>query len=286
MASGVTPKFTIEIMDPKDDPIGEIVDRAEKLTVVSMTLSPSNTAINRFVLFLLENLSKEYFFALMKTEALGPETKPLSAKLSMSGRGGVVIDECSDPSFETVLKEECDLFAVVVPAIEAARSQEIDLTKLVKVQTNPTDHNKLEASKQFGDEECCFFDPLAFKLFHEKVIETVRIELDARRYVTRGPGMGLTTAPLRYPHMLKHLSERFMGKSPSNICIMGPGLLEEEGASPMCPQFAELFSLFPEAKFLLVDKDDHLLKTLERSLTLLLLQCLSCMLSSRFKKNL
>ena len=80
----------------------------------------------------------------------------------------------------------------------------------------------------------------------------------------RGPGFGLTTAQMRYPHLLNHLSERFKEKGPSNICIMGPGLLEEEGARPVCPQAAELFSLFPEAKFLLVDKDDHLLETLKK----------------------
>ena len=246
-------------MDPKDDREGTVIDNAEQLTVVSKTLSPSNAAVNRFVLFLLESLSREYFFSLMKTDALGPETKPLSVKLSMSAREGVVINECSDPSFETVLKGECDPFAVAVSASEAAK---LDLTKQVRVQTAPSDHNKMEARKQLGNKECCFFDPFAYELFHEKVIETVRIELDARRYLMSGPGMGLTTAPMRYPHLLKHLFERFKEKGPSNICIMGPGLLEEKGARPMCPQVAELFALFPEAKFLIVDKDDHLLETL------------------------
>ncbi|NGX53664.1 MAG: hypothetical protein K1000chlam4_00381, partial [Chlamydiae bacterium] len=119
-------------MDPKDDREGTVIDNAEQLTVVSKTLSPSNAAVNRFVLFLLESLSREYFFSLMKTDALGPETKPLSVKLSMSAREGVVINECSDPSFETVLKGECDPFAVAVSASEAAK---LDLTKQVRVQT-------------------------------------------------------------------------------------------------------------------------------------------------------
>ena len=65
---------------------------------------------------------------------------------------------------------------------------------------------------------------------------------------------GQATGRIRFPHMLYRISERFDSASKPNICIAGPGIINDRGVYTS-PILAEMHLLFPQSKITVIDKD-------------------------------
>lgn len=96
--------------------------------------------------------------------------------------------------------------------------------------------------------------------------QTMRLQIWGHNAYT--PGGGLTTSSLRIPHMYKHMMETIPAavrkSDKTSVCIVGPGLDTIDTKMTPCPQAAELLSIFPKAKFLLLDNNTQALEQLNK----------------------
>lgn len=129
----------------------------------------------------------------------------------------------------------------------------------------PSEEVRLQGEQQLPGQPLAFFDPTAAALWQAKIQAPVQIDLEVGCYqVTQAPG-GLTTANLRFPHLLKDLSLKFSNEQKGegmSIGIVGPGLSEAKDTLSSCPQFVEIYGLFPKAHYLLLDRDKRALSVL------------------------
>lgn len=236
-------QYTIQFM-----PLKPLDDKHESLGITNKTLAPSNLNVPRNILELIDGLAFDYM------TAYGQYIKDSAkARITLSLDKGITFDSCSDPRMEAAFKK--GITAVGIPKSETSQGQ-LHFIKRVK----PDKKMLEEAQTNCPGEEVIFFDPWAFSLLSAQANSPIQIDLELTKRLFGGKGKGCTTGPLRFPHLLKDLSSQI--KPNAKICIVGPGLLEEENAMPSCPQFVEIYSLFPQADFLLLDNDPNALSVL------------------------
>lgn len=198
-------------------------------------LTPCVSKVSQCILTKLESLATNYVFALRK------EFKDdAAARVLFSPREGMSIVSCSDERIKTIYSREYNIQAM---SVHYARTH--GLLDLKRVE--PTPENKTQAEAKLGTSEIIFVDSDALELHQNGVNEAVIVDLQIVRYVLNPKAMdGLTTCALRYPHLLKFLDKNLQLKE--SMCLVGPGLIQEEDSPPMCPQMVELMTLFPQLR--------------------------------------
>lgn len=229
-------------------------DNSEDLEVSKKSLTPLDAKVSPFVLSLLESIARDYVFS--EREHLKGEIK---ARLSMSLKNGIQFNSCSDPKIVEICKEPQG------NAVTKEDAEKYGLTHLKRAE--PTAEMIKDANRHFQGREVIFIDPWAYQLFQNEVNDPLQIDLEVPKVFRIDLAAGQTTSPLRFPHLLKDLNMRYKrGREDPNlkICIAGPGLNEHKGFLPTSPQFVEIFSLFPNAQFLLLDNDKHAIEVLKQ----------------------
>ncbi|MFI5343583.1 MAG: hypothetical protein ACHQUC_05110 [Chlamydiales bacterium] len=195
--------------------------------------------------------------------------KGIHATLTFSAKEGVVIHPDSDEEFTQFVQNKYRRLAILI--LEGQKHLEIDLSTIKRGTIS--EEEKKEVRLQYPGLRIYPYDFIAYHLASCKILNAVTVELDV---TNREPisHAGLTTGHFRYPHLLKDLMSRYDSERQSEetkVCILGPGLLEQEKTSPSCPQlhpscpqFVELLSLFPKAHFSLLDNDPKALETLRK----------------------
>jgi hypothetical protein len=80
---------------------------------------------------------------------------------------------------------------------------------------------------------------------------------------------GLVTGSMRFPHLLLDLSKRFEKERANDafrICIIGPGLRKEAGYMPTSPQLVEVYTLFPNANYSVLEYNQTALNIVQQQL--------------------
>lgn len=238
--------------------ISEITD-PQLLPITSARLLPQDASLSPFLLGILENLGKEIAFR------LGKEFEVTQIRFKYSPENGITL-KCVNQKVqsicESLLLDESERL-VALSFQEADKRHLTQLKKPIKVEEKDLE----KARRDFGD-DVMFFDRLGFELFISGVTAPTDVDLElSGRVIHRIAGR--TTGHLRFPHMLQDLYTRFSEKVRSSkqtsVCIVGPGLFEDQNA-PFCPQFTEVQTLFPNASYLLLDNDSHVLKILKKQL--------------------
>ncbi len=244
--TNIIPKYSLQFI--KEDFSAR--EDAEKLPISNKTLTPADAPIPPKVLYIIEGIARDYMFN------FGNQSKDVeSARLSLSADQGIAIQSCSDSRIDDRLKVYLTSVAIVE---EEARA--LGLLGIKRVE--PQEEDIKQARERFKDAKVLYLDPWCFQFHRVGLKKPLLLDLEMTQREVIGKGAGLTSAPLRYPHLLKDLSNRL--KKDSKICIVGPGLVEEENAPLFSPQFAEIYSLFPNGTFLLLDNDPHALKLMEQ----------------------
>jgi len=122
---------------------------------------------------------------------------------------------------------------------------------------------KDESWVNFNREVLLFFETSAQIMRCTKITEPVQINLEIKGREPINEGGGLTTTCIRWPNLLKYLHYHLDDTRLSDqlhIGIVGIGLVEEDKLPPFSPQFVEIFSLCPNATFLLLDNNKHCLE--------------------------
>jgi len=232
------------------------VDDSAKLMIASKTLTPANTNVPPFILNTLEAIASDFVFE------IGQQVEVTAyARLTFSVKHGLVFNSYSDERIKKVYMETISSSTAAVTEKDVIPCGFESVKRLT-----PTAENLAEATSKCLNEKLVFFDLLALNLAQKGIKTPVEIILEVKgRRVVNTCG-GLTTATIRFPHMLMDLSKRFANNRESSemqICIVGPGLRQDEGNAPTCPQFVEINSLFPLANYLLLDNNKDALKQLK-----------------------
>ena len=201
----------------------------------------------------IENLGEDYIFV-----AGDQMNRAVTGRISFSLDRGIVVESCSDKTIEKIIEKNNKQIAVV----SSTTMETLDLYSVKHIPLDEKTHQKM--IEEFPKEPFMSLDASALALFHHGIVEPVELdfEIDRKTIVAANE---LTTGSMRYPHLLQDLHTRFNDRrnlETTSVCIAGPGLKEEKEKVPFVPQFVELFSLFPEAQFLLLDKDERALKTM------------------------
>lgn len=206
-------------------------DSAESLIVNSQIIRPPTAVIHPFVLQCLMAIAQDIAFHIGKEF-----TTSTSTQLSFSKKEGIKVLSSSDHRIQEILK---NLQMIQLP-------KEIVPEKIM-------------------------FNPIQFLFSRFEDFESQEVNLEIG-YVEEIQAMGATSAPMRYPHMYKDLIERFKNirENPNTkVCLLGPGFNKPEKGTPFSPQFAEMLSLFPNAGFLLLEKNPEVIKALNSQIKVL-----------------
>lgn len=237
------PKYTLEFLIPEQK-----IENPEDLIIRTKALSPPTAKITPQILFLIEDLCKDYIFSLGKMF-----TELVKVRMCLSLKKGISFDNKKiQANYDEKTKG---------PAFAMPKTPEIQhlMKRNVSVQ------DRTEAYADLGTKQVAFIDPGAFLLWKAGLKNPLTIDVEMTGFWRTSQGGGLTTGFLRFPHMLGDLADRFKDKreQQAKICIVGPGLFTPEKGVPSCPQFVELFSLFPKSDFLMLDNDKPTLDRME-----------------------
>lgn len=228
-------------------------NKAKDIPISSRVLTPSDEKISPLIFELLDALSQDYVFALGQNF-----NGAFTGQIRFSLEKGITCLSCNDERIKRILEEE--LKEVNPVAIKKNKKQK-DLNCLKKIQ--PTQDQKQRAIEQLG-KNVLFVDYISYQLWNQQILKDIVINLKITGFKCMGKGGGCTTGMLRYPHLLQDLFTRFSRtQTPRQVCLVGPGLLEEPKQS-FCPQFVEIYSLFPEAKFLILDHNQQALDVMQQ----------------------
>lgn len=180
---------------------------------------------------------------------------PLEARLCFSLEQGITISSCNDPRFRGVFEKNSTLSVILTP--EKAKALNIPLLKAKEVPPE----KRQAAIDHYHNPNIHIIDLDAFELWGAGLKEAMQLDLRIEGHFLLNLGDGPTTGYLRFPHLLKEISTRFVHKSDQvKIGIVGPGLLEPNTSVCSCPQLVELLSLFhSNAEFLIWDNNKKLL---------------------------
>lgn len=243
------------------------IKEASDLLISMKALKPKDASIPSIILRYLEAFSKDYVHHLRKEF-----NKDVTIKTFFSLENGLQYesnDEKVKEVFNIIFQEQMENSAVLAEheAIESKLTH-LKRNNFVTEEIKQKAIEGLKAKNVLADgEEVIYLDRVAFSLWKEGIREPIAVNLEICAQEAMGKGFGLTTGSMRYPHLLLDLSERFKDKTKrdqTQICIVGPGLLEEEHAPLMCPQFTELLSIFPHANFLLLDNNKKALEAMQK----------------------
>ncbi|MFI5343584.1 MAG: hypothetical protein ACHQUC_05115 [Chlamydiales bacterium] len=222
----------------------------------------------------LEHFAKDFIF-----DHGNRLEKGVRATLTFSAKEGLVVHSDSDEKFTQFLQEKYRGLAMLI--LEGSQAQEIDPSTIKMASIS--EEEKERVFLQHPGKKNHIVDPFAYHLWSHKILNPVTVELQVNRRQPLSLAGGLTTGHFRYPQLLKDLVTRYDSERQSEetqVCILGPGLLEQKKTSPSCPQiypscpqFVELLSLFPQAHFSLLDNHPDALGTLKK-------YCSTCKLMS------
>ncbi len=246
------PKYSLEFFfqDPEIK-----IENPDQLLIRTRELSPSSANIKPEILEVIESLCKDYICSLGKMFK-----EPMTARLTLSPINGISFDPGSE-KIKAVYEQITREVAIAIPKNDAI-SQGIQQLK----KKNVSAQEKQKAFAQFQQKQILFLDPHAYQLWKSGLKAPLKIDVEMVACLSTGQGGGLTTGFLRFPHLLGDLANRFQTKrldQQTKICIVGPGLFIPEKGTPSCPQFVEVFSLFPKANFLLLDNDTSALERMD-----------------------
>ena len=213
--------------------------------------------VHPFQARLLEDIAKDYIFHCIQERKDALPT--LTARLSFSIERGIEFENCSHSDFEEMITIHFQ------QAIPFARDEARKLGEIHRIQ--PTEQMLCQLPDSLNPVDLEFIDAMAVSLVKQGATQPLTVDLEVRTFFPANKGQGLTTGNLRFPHLLLAMRERLLRGDHStvpNVCIVGPGLFEyDEKITPTCPQFVEMFSLFPEGRFTLLDNDPHSLKSMD-----------------------
>ena len=210
------------------------IDDPQDIAIQIETLVPPDANVPPVIISFLKYITRDYVYE------LGNEFKKNAhARLTFSKERGITFDSYSDVKIKQVFEKNINnLWSQII-------------------QSTPQKLSDDEANKQVL---------LRAQLRAGGMDRPIKIDLNINYHIPKTQGAGLTTSFLRFPHLLKDLSTRFKHGKQSDqtkICVVGPGLFEEEGSLPSCPQLVEIYSIFPKAQFLLLDNDKRVLKVMK-----------------------
>ena len=216
-------------------------------------IHPLNASIPAFILKFIENLADDYI------TAVGEQfNEAVTGRISFSLGRGIVVEKSSDERIKKIIEGANQQSAVVT--VETAK--EMGCQSIKRRELEEKDRKKMV--DELKGEPFIAFDASAMALFENGVKKSLQIDFEIEKRTVLGAN-ALTTGSMRYPHLYQDLHTRFNDRrklETTSVCIAGPGLKEEQGNAPFVPQFVELFTLFPNAQFLLLDKDKRSLKAM------------------------
>ena len=229
----------------------------DDIPISQRSLSPLDTNIPDNLITLLEHHLKEYVFSLK-------EEKPplLKARFSFSQKDGIEVLSTTDERIRAIIKGE-ELGAAMLVS-EAVQQGTLHLKRL-----KPDIKTIQDMEAKLGG-PAIFTDTFAVLLWQKRIEGRINLEVEVDYRTALSQGGELTTGPLRYPHLWRHLFEQKKKNQsdistvvPSVIGMVGPGMIQDKG-SPFCPQFIELLALFPETQFELFDNDKTALEIMNK----------------------
>lgn len=262
MAAHNNPLYSLVYTNPY--PGTPSLDHPNKIPFSQKQLQTNDVNVHPQIIALLESFARDYIF-----DYGNKLQREMKATLTFSVKEGVVVHPDSNEEFVQFLKDKYKYFATTILE-NSPEYREIAPSKIKTISASVEDEKKLH--DEYPGENFLFCDSFAYVLWSNQLFDPITIDLDLIPRKPFGGAAGLTTAHLRYPHMLLDLVTRYAlarTSEEAKICIIGPGLLQQKKTSascpqiyPSCPQFVELLSLFPNAHFSLLEKDQEAIKTL------------------------
>lgn len=212
----------------------------------------------RALLELIVPITQRYLFTFQKSSP--PLQNPLRLKVAFSPHEGVSIQSSNDQRFVTLF----DQFEKPFHAVALADAQAAKALHIKRVQ--PPQEIRIEASQKLG-QDVVFLDLTSLLLWEQGMRTPTNVEFEVKTKFASASSGGLTTAPLRFPHLLWHILEKLqkneLPQDKQQVLIVGPGMNEGKRI-PECPQWVELRSLMPQAVYELWDIDPKLLSYVEK----------------------
>lgn len=203
-----------------------------------------------YLVQIAKNLATQYFIEMGQLASSIPFYE--TATLTFSPQNGLSIPSSTDPRIQDVFKKGMEALELIAYPEDAAQELGIETIKHTVLKMNEVDPQKYFA-----------YDPISLGAWKKGIHDFYQTQLQIKNFIITGVA-GQTTGSLRHPHLIEGLS-KLSHKQPY-ICIVGPGMIEERGFPLSMPQTAELFTLFPSGKFLLIDKDQEAIDKIKKQL--------------------
>ena len=253
MSASSMPTYKISLSVPNSDeyPFEDPSD----IPVASKQLNPIDAEVHPVAIQLFDSIAKDIAFRLRSDFK-----ETIAFRVSLSQTEGTTIH---DERFSALHRKITEGVVAGIPLRQVGMLN-IEHLKRVEVDAESEKAYCLQAK-----EPCAFIDVSSYLLWEKGVRAPVDVNLEISRFVPMSQGGGLTTVAFRFPHMYLDMITRFAEKrrlGDLKVCIVGPGLHRPDGKLGFCSQFVELKALFPNAEFLLLDKDRDALKFLDGQL--------------------
>lgn len=247
------PIISIPVITPEPQ---QVWSSADEVGIFSPTIVPATANISPIIQKMLQSLAKDYMF---ECQGIGGYPEKIKATMTFDPQKGIIIDSCSDSKAKKCWENTMEQSCVSIPRAK------LNTRQIPLLEVKPTSKMLEEAQAQ-SIKDPVFYNMAAFSLWSQGVKTSSSVHVEFENWKPQSASGGITTAELRYPHMLKDMRTRchqlVMGKP--KVCIVGPGMANVgEKNEPSCPQLVELMGLFVNGEFDLLDNNEELIKTMQ-----------------------